>query len=190
MRTARPASRSRRIFHNDGKQDRKKQQREDTEVTRTSFISVYADGSSSGRSAEPGGYGWVVLLDGQPVSAGYGGNISTTNNRMELQGAISGLEHLLASEIHKTAAHIELVSDSQYVLGVASGQYHTAKNIDLADKLKVLCKEIGVSFRWVKGHSKDPWNDRCDSLAKQGKREAQAALTSQGSGCESSEEAA
>lgn len=187
MKTTRQAS-SPRSFHADGKQSRKKQPKESVEH-RKHFISVYADGSSSGRSAEPGGFGWVILLDGQPVSAGYGGNTSTTNNRMELQGAISGLEHLYASGLYKSANAIELVSDSQYVLGVAAGQYHTAKNVDLADCLKVLCSKLGVNFRWVKGHSKDPWNDRCDSLAKQGKREAQGTLM-QGSDCESTEEAA
>lgn len=167
-------SRSRRIFHSDGKQDRKKQPKE--EKTNTFSVSVYADGSSGGRSQEPGGYGWVVLVNGRPISAGYGGHPCTTNNRMELQAAICGLEHFQTNILLSGHYDVELVSDSQYVLGVASGYYNSFRNIDLADRLKLLCREIGVSFRWVKGHSNDPWNERCDKLAKQGKKEAQKAL--------------
>lgn len=141
-----------------------------------SMISAYADGSSSGRSDEPGGYGWLVLRDGLPVMAGCGGHPSTTNNRMEMAGAIAALEAVRVSGLHLLGAPIELVSDSKYVLGVASGEFHPTKNLDLAHVLKALCRELGVDFRWVRGHSREPWNERCDSLAKQGKQEVKDTL--------------
>ena len=55
------------------------------------MLSIYADGSSTGKSDNPGGYGYVILRDGKPIATGHGGDPSTTNNRMELQAAISGL---------------------------------------------------------------------------------------------------
>ena len=153
------------------------------------MISVYSDGSSSGRSNQPGGYGWVVLLDGEPVRAGYGGDPSTTNNRMEMQGAISGLEAIRAlfggadrqasvaaykpRPSHDGDRLVELVSDSQYTLYVANGRFSPTKNLDLAAKLRHLYQTLGVQGRWVRGHSGDVWNERADSLAKMGKLEAQ-----------------
>lgn len=139
-------------------------------------ISVYSDGSSGGRSDEPGGYGWVVLREGHPVLAGYGGDPSTTNNLMELEGAIEGLRAVLNAGLHLSGIRVELVSDSQYVLGMAAGKFHPSKNIEKVAEIKELSRQLGVSFRWVRGHSKEPWNERVDSLAKKGKLEIRQKL--------------
>lgn len=133
-------------------------------------FSVYCDGSSTGRADKPGGYGWVILKDGKPVHAGYGGSPKTTNNVMELTAAVKGLEALLASELYKGEA-VEVVSDSQYTLGIADGTYSPQKNVELAQKLKELVEKTKAKTRWVRGHSGQEWQERCDSLAKRGKNE-------------------
>jgi ribonuclease HI len=87
---------------------------------------------------------------------------------MELRAAIAGLEK--AKELGYSEG-ITLFSDSQYVLGLANGIYSAQKNVLLAIHLRKLALELGISTQWVKGHSGNPWNDRCDSLAKRGKEE-------------------
>ncbi len=139
------------------------------------MISVYADGSSSGRSDEPGGYGWLILNDGEPLLCGYGGDPSTTNNRMELMGALQGLL-AVKHQVPVGGRAVELVCDSQYVLGIASGRSTPLKNVDLCVPLRALFRELGAVDRWVRGHSKEPWNERCDRFAKKGKLEAQEEL--------------
>lgn len=132
------------------------------------MLSVYADGSSNGRSGSPVGWGWVVVRGDQPIFAGYGGALEGTNNTAELMGAIEGLEAVLASGIQE---EVELVCDSQYVLGLGSGRYSPTTNLELAARIKALCQQLRVSFRWVKGHVGDEFNERADSLANLGRRE-------------------
>lgn len=135
------------------------------------MISIYADGSSTGRADQPGGWGFVIARDGRPLLCGYGGDPKTTNNRQELMGAIKGLEAALRLDLVDS---IELVSDSQYTLGMASGAYmiHEGRNEDLIFPLRKLMKHLGATTRWVRGHIGDPLNERVDRLAKRGKREA------------------
>jgi ribonuclease HI len=134
-------------------------------------ISVYADGSSHSKGGLPGGWAFVALVDGQPVRCGYGGDASTTNNLMELEAAIQGLA-FVSSVIHQyQGAIVELVCDSQYVLGTANGSYSATKNIEKCAELRKLARQLFISTRWVRGHAGDPYNERCDSLAKRGKVE-------------------
>lgn len=136
------------------------------------MISVYADGSSSGGSNKPGGYGWVLVRDEQVLLWGYGGSPATTNNLMEAEGAICGLEALMASGLRRHEETVELVSDSQYTLGIASGAYAPSKNLDQAQRLKLLAQQAQVQrFRWVRGHNGDTFNEKCDQLARVGKEE-------------------
>lgn len=126
------------------------------------MISVYSDGSSHARGGLPGGWGFVIVRDGADVLAAGGGNDpSTTNNVMEMTGALRGL---LAAQALGLSG-VELVSDSKYVLGMASGAYSPSTNHDLAAALKKTAREVSASFRWVKGHSGDRWNERVDSIA-------------------------
>ena len=133
------------------------------------MISVYTDGSSMGCSNEPGGWSYVIVRDGETLADGYGGHPSTTNNRMELTGAIEGLSK--AVQFAADGEEIELVSDSQYTLGMASGGYKPKKNLDLATALRRLAIKVKAKTRWVKGHNKDAFNEQCDVLAKTGKEE-------------------
>jgi len=132
------------------------------------MISVYSDGSSHAKGGQPGGWAYFVVQDGVPLSCEAGSNQSTTNNIMELTAAIQGLQ--LIREIGGyscLALHsIELVSDSEYVLGIAAGKFKPTKNLELARRLQFLVSSLGVKTRWVRGHSGDTFNEQCDALAK------------------------
>lgn len=131
--------------------------------------SVYSDGSSSGRSNGRGGYGWVIV-DNQSSSvvlAGYGGSKSTTNQRMEMEAAIAGLEAASFLKVFD----LELVCDSEYVLKTAANKLNSQANLDLVERLRKIVKYLNPRLRWVKGHSGDMYNGVADALAKRGKEE-------------------
>lgn len=139
-------------------------------------FSVYADGSSGGNSIGAIGWGWVVLIDDtQVLCAGCGGAPTGTNNVAELMGAREGLKALLAHQSYQDRAasglnyRVELVSDSQYVLGLANGSYAASKNVMLAEHVRDVCLKNFVATRWVRGHAGEPVNEMCDRLAKLGK---------------------
>lgn len=129
---------------------------------------IYTDGSSRGNPG-PGGYGAILMWGDKrkELSAGYR---KTTNNRMELLGVISALEAL-------TKRHIPLTiyTDSQYIVkAVQEGWLNKwiktnfaggKKNKDLWTRFYNLSKDFTISFKWVKGHADNPFNNRCDVLA-------------------------
>ncbi len=131
---------------------------------------VYTDGSCLGNPG-PGGWAWVVP-DGAYAS---GAEPRTTNQRMEIKAVLEALRSLGGSE------PIEVVSDSSYVVncfrqrwwegwfrrGWRNSQGRPVANRDLWEALFELALdgERTVTFRWVKGHSGDPWNDEVDRLA-------------------------
>ena len=136
-------------------------------------IQLYADGACQGNPG-PGGYG-VVLLFGEHRKELSGGYRKTTNNRMELTAVIKGLETL------KEKCNVEVHSDSKYVVDALSNGWaakwrangwrrnkrERAINPDLWGRLLELCEAHDVSFHWVRGHSGNPENERCDQLATQ-----------------------
>jgi ribonuclease HI len=141
-------------------------------------VKVYTDGSCSGNPG-PGGWGAAFFVNDTEVEGLYGSERRTTNNRMELMGAISALR----------AAHaydkVEIVTDSQYVRkgitewikGWKRNNWKTAakkpvKNDDLWKLLDEEATRAGVTWKWVKGHSGDPGNERADELANKGTEEA------------------
>lgn len=138
------------------------------------MLSVYADGASSAKGGRPGGWAYVVVRDEVHVlAAQYGSDPVTTNNIMELTAAIQGLETayaLLRAGKIRSDEVVELVSDSQYVLGLAAGAYVPEKNLELAKRVRELTLLLKARTRWVKGHTGDVWNERCDSLAGRGKK--------------------
>lgn len=140
------------------------------------MLSIYSDGSSSGGSGKAGGYGFVLVRGAksdhpEELAWGYGGSPATTNNLMEMEGAIQGLMKALELGLPGTGEPIELVSDSQYTLGIASGGYSPSSNLEEAARLVDLAKRVGCRFRWVRGHAGEPFNEACDQLAKLGKTE-------------------
>lgn len=135
------------------------------------MISVYCDGSSSGGSFKPGGYGWLIVRNDEVIAWGYGGSPVTSNNKQELEGAIQGLTALIHLGLQVGDA-VELVSDSQYVLGIVNGAYHPTTNLEQTRSLRDLAARVnGLRCRWVKGHSGEKWNEKVDELAGLGKYE-------------------
>ena len=122
---------------------------------------VYADGSCLGNPG-PGGWGVVVRDPDDRVTELNGYDPSTTNNRMELMGAIEGLR---ATE---PGAEVILRSDSQYVIKSMTLNWKRNKNQDLWKLLDVETKPRRVRFEWVRGHGTDPVNNRADELALAG----------------------
>ncbi len=142
------------------------------------MLSVYTDGSSSGRGGNPIGWAFVIVRDGKPLRCGNGGHTSGTNNVAELLGAIRGLKTLIALGLAGTEP-TELVSDSQYVLGMGSGRMAATINVELVTELRQLCRQTRCRFRWVRGHTGDLWNERADSLAHKAKEEQKTILRGQ-----------
>ncbi len=122
---------------------------------------VYADGSCLGNPG-PGGWGVVVRDPDAVVTELNGHDPSTTNNRMELMGAIEGLR---ATE---RGAHVVLRSDSRYVVNSMTLHYKRNKNHDLWQLLDAETAARRVRFEWVRGHDTDPINHRADELATMG----------------------
>ncbi len=136
-------------------------------------VEIHTDGACTGNPG-PGGYG-IVLIYGDYRRELSGGYRLTTNNRMELMGPIKGLEAL------NQKCRVTLYSDSRYVVeGIEKGwarrwrskgwmrnKREEAVNPDLWGQLLDLCDKHEIEFRWVRGHSGDPDNERCDQLAVQ-----------------------
>jgi ribonuclease HI len=135
------------------------------------LIKIYTDGACKGNPG-PGGYGTVLVMGAHRKELS-GGFRKTTNNRMELLACIEGLRSL------KRPCKVELTSDSKYVVdammqgwaikwrskGWKLSPSKHAKNPDLWAQMLDLCAEHAVVFKWVKGHSGHPENERCDELA-------------------------
>ena len=134
-------------------------------------ISIYTDGACSGN---PGSGGWgAVLLYGAYRKELSGGEPETTNNRMELMGAIKALCEL------KEPCRVDLYTDSRYIVDAIEKRWvykwrangwmrdkkEAAKNPDLWQELLDLLETHKVTFHWVKGHADNPHNNRCDELA-------------------------
>lgn len=134
-------------------------------------VDIYSDGACSGNPG-PGGYGTIIVFGGVEKELS-GADKNTTNNRMELTGAIVGLEAL------KYPCQVTLYSDSKYLVdGITKGwaekwrangwiksDKKPALNSDLWGRLLDLLKIHEVTFVWVKGHNGHPYNERCDRLA-------------------------
>ncbi|MET3916152.1 ribonuclease HI [Variovorax sp. OAS795] len=138
-------------------------------------VVIYTDGACKGNPG-PGGWG-AWLKSGTTEKELFGGELATTNNRMELTAVIEGLAAL------KRPCKVILYLDSQYVrMGITewirgwkakgwrTSTKQPVKNVELWQKLDKLVAEGGhvIEWRWVKGHSGDPGNERADMLANKG----------------------
>ena len=136
-------------------------------------VSIYTDGACRGN---PGPGGWGGLIEyGELSKQLYGGDVSTTNNKMELTAAIMALKEI------KEPCEIILYTDSKYVLqgieewihnwkkrGWRGANKKPVKNIDLWKELDELRDKHNIKWNWVKGHSGDPGNETADMLANRG----------------------
>ena len=145
----------------------------------TPQVVIYTDGACSGNPG-PGGWG-AILLSGDHRKEIWGGELGTTNNRMELMAAIQALEAL------KKPCRVELHTDSQYVQkgihewihgwkkrGWLTADKKPVKNDDLWKRLDAARARHQVDWRWVKGHAGHELNERGDELARLGLAERRA----------------
>jgi ribonuclease HI len=133
-------------------------------------VEVYTDGACRGNPG-PGGWGALLRYRGREKTL-HGGECHTTNNRMELTAAIKALEAL------RGRRRVRLHTDSRYLRdGITTwlpvwkrSNWKTSarkpvKNVDLWQRLDALALDHEIDWRWVKGHSGHPDNERVDALA-------------------------
>ncbi len=136
-------------------------------------VVIYTDGACKGNPG-PGGWGAWLRWGGHEKEL-FGGDPSTTNNRMELTAVIESLALL------KRRTPVAIYTDSAYVKdgittwihGWKKRGWRTAgnapvKNIELWQRLDALVAQHSIAWHWVKGHSGDPGNERADALANKG----------------------
>ena len=136
-------------------------------------VDLYTDGACSGNPG-PGGWG-VLLLHNKHRRELHGGEPETTNNRMELMAVIKGMQAL------KHHCRVVIYTDSTYVMkgitewiqgwkrrGWKTADKKPVKNVDLWQQLEAALDGHEVKWRWVKGHSGNPGNERADELARKG----------------------
>ncbi len=143
-----------------------------TQIPRPKVV-IYTDGACKGNPG-PGGWG-VVLRSGAHEKELFGGERSTTNNRMELTAVIEALASL------KRSCDVAIYTDSEYVRkgitewihgwkqrGWKTADRKPVKNAELWQRLEALAALHRVEWHWVRGHNGDPGNERADALANQG----------------------
>ncbi|MCZ4052403.1 ribonuclease HI [Oxalobacter sp. OxGP1] len=136
-------------------------------------VEIYTDGACRGNPG-PGGWG-VWMVSGPHEKELFGGELNTTNNRMELTAVITALRAL------RRPCRVILHTDSQYVqkgisewiVGWKARGWRTAdkkpvKNADLWQELDEATRRHDIQWRWVKGHAGHEGNERADRLANKG----------------------
>jgi ribonuclease HI len=137
-----------------------------------SLVEIYTDGACRGNPG-PGGWG-ALLTAGEHVKELSGADPLTTNNRMELTAVIRALEAL------KRPSELRIFTDSEYVRrgitewmpswkarGWKTADRKPVKNQDLWERLDTLAAGHQIEWRWVRGHSGIPGNERVDQLANE-----------------------
>ena len=132
---------------------------------------IYTDGACSGNPG-PGGWGAVIFDNDNNQTNISGKEKNTTNNRMEILAAIMALKKI------KSNSQITIYTDSTYVKnGITEWMFNwkkndwktankkPVKNKDLWIKLDKLCEKNKVSWKWVKGHATNKYNNLADQLA-------------------------
>ncbi|HEX5312246.1 ribonuclease HI [Aquabacterium sp.] len=140
-------------------------------------VTIYTDGACKGN---PGRGGWGVwMISGTHQKEMWGGELQTTNNRMELTAVIQALTSL------KRRCQVVIYTDSEYVRkgitewiggwkrrGWKTADNKPVKNAELWQQLETAASAHDVDWRWVRGHAGDPGNEKADSLANRGAEEA------------------
>ena len=147
-------------------------------MSKQAIVQIWTDGACKGNPG-PGGWG-IYMKYKDPAHAGremelFGGELQTTNNRMEMMAVIKALEFF------KQPWSLELYVDSQYVKkglnewlpawikrGWKTANNKPVQNKDLWLQLLAQCERHQIQWHWVKGHSGDMGNERADALANKG----------------------
>lgn len=136
------------------------------------LIEIYTDGSAT-VAAKPGGYGWVLVIDGVKHSEGNGHMHRATNNDAEMEAAIQGMAAVvrLLTSMPNVTSEVHLRSDSQIVLNWANGTsaFKQSAKVNKYDQLRSLYLRLRAQTKWVRGHSGHEHNERCDVLANLGR---------------------
>ncbi len=133
-------------------------------------VKIFTDGACSGNPG-PGGWGAILQAKGTEKELS-GGELDSTNNRMEMMAVIAALEALTRPcEVHIT-------TDSQYVMkgmmewlpgwkkrGWKTASKQAVKNVDLWQRLELAATTHTVTWEWVRGHQGHEENERADQLA-------------------------
>lgn len=147
-------------------------------------VLIYTDGSVTRprEGISPGGWSFHFKTEDGIIHEKFGGNLKTTNNRMELTAAIKALEYFRKL---KHGLDVHVISDSQYLVqgaskhifvwrqsGLLTSKVSRLKNRDLWLNLDHISKTLNTRWSWVRGHNGQPQNERCDVLAKIGSSRA------------------
>lgn len=134
-------------------------------------LQLYCDGSGTEKVGGPGGWAFVGVVEDVIVISGQGAVAKTTCLVMELEAARAALAAALTHDFHISHALL-LLTDSKIALDVATQcfkpkptKYHAQ-----CDALIHVAKESKCTFKWIKGHSGNPWNDLVDLWASEAKR--------------------
>ncbi|MDR1566993.1 MAG: ribonuclease HI [Treponema sp.] len=146
------------------------------------MMEIYTDGGCSGNPG-PGGWAYVILVTTfqgpKIVAEKCGAERDTTNNRMELMGAISAMEALKTLPSGAPRGRITVYTDSQYVQkgitewiqgwkahGWRNSDKEPVRNQDLWRRLDSLVEDKVIKWVWVQGHAGETYNERCDALTQ------------------------
>ncbi len=130
--------------------------------TNVAALEIFTDGAIIRNPGGDGGWACVAVRNGKKIAEFCGPDPKTTSNRAELTAVIRALLWLAPG------SSATIVSDSQYVVKVLSGEYRAKANLDLIEEAWALMQERKIKFRWVRGHAGNRWNERADALAAQG----------------------
>lgn len=131
-----------------------------------SLITIYTDGAYS-PARDQGGVGVIFVKDGKELKAYNKMFQHVTNNQMELAAVIIALRAVLKNKI---TDDVNIITDSQYVIGCATKGWQRKKNIKLWDRFDKIIytlksKQVSVNFEWTKGHADNEFNIKADKLA-------------------------
>lgn len=136
-------------------------------------IDIYSDGACKGN---PGRGGWgALLVMGEHEKEIFGGELNTTNNRMELKAVIEALNLLTRPcevVVHTDSQYVQK-GISEWIHGWKARGWKTAsrepvKNVDLWQELDAAQARHKIEWRWVRGHNGHAGNERADALANRG----------------------
>jgi ribonuclease HI len=134
-------------------------------------VEIFTDGACLGNPG-PGGWGAILRYRGEEKELS-GGELETTNNRMEMLAAIMALESLTRPVSAQLFTDSTYVRDgiTKWIYGWKKNGWKTAskkmvKNVDLWQRLDIAAERHFIDWQWVKGHSGHPENERADDLAR------------------------
>jgi ribonuclease HI len=137
-------------------------------------LEIYTDGSAKGRW---GSWSFLVVHEGHVLAEASGRERQTNSNRMEFQAAIQALEYISSLGAKTRELEVLLATDCKILLENIpkfpewrAAQWrranHPIPNADLFEKLYALILKQAVTWKWVRAHSGNPHNERCDELCR------------------------